>query len=319
MASTKMILDLDTGIDDALALALAVCDPRVDLIGVIASYGNTLVETSAQNTLNLLHLLGVNDVPVYLGESHSSTTENFSVMPISKSIHGDNGIANLLLKPATRTIEQTSGIQFLIDMAHKYQDALVYVPTGPLTNMSKALEIDPKIANLIGNTTLMGGALTVPGNVTPFTEANINQDPEAADHVFTTQENLTMVGLDVTLRTLLTKNETQQWRDLGTQAGITYADLMDFYIDAYDQLNIDHHGAALHDPLAVAVAIDPSYVVTIPLNMRVTFDETTKDYGRTIGDKARLLEPTTTKIAVSVNSQRFVRDFMDFMVAVLKD
>lgn len=319
MASTKMILDLDTGIDDALALALAVCDPRVDLIGVIASYGNTLVETSAQNTLNLLHLLGANDVPVYLGESHSSTTENFSVMQISKSIHGDNGIANLLLKPATRTIEQTSGIQFLIDMAHKYQDALVYVPTGPLTNMSKALEIDPKIANLIGNTTLMGGALTVPGNVTPFTEANINQDPEAADHVFTTQENLTMVGLDVTLRTLLTKNETQQWRDLGTQAGITYADLMDFYIDAYDQLNIDHHGAALHDPLAVAVAIDPSYVVTIPLNMRVTFDETTKDYGRTIGDKARLLEPTTTKIAVSVNSQRFVRDFMDFMVAVLKD
>lgn len=319
MASTKMILDLDTGIDDALALALAVCDPRVDLIGVIASYGNTLVETSAQNTLNLLHLLGATDVPVYLGESHSSTTENFNVMPISKSIHGDNGIANLLLKPATRTIEQTSGIQFLIDMAHKYQDALVYVPTGPLTNMSKALEIDPKIANLIGNTTLMGGALTVPGNVTPFTEANINQDPEAADHVFTTQENLTMVGLDVTLRTLLTKNETQQWRDLGTQAGITYADLMDFYIDAYDQLNIDHHGAALHDPLAVAVAIDPSYVVTIPLNMRVTFDETTKDYGRTIGDKARLLEPTTTKIAVSVNSQRFVRDFMDFMVAVLKD
>lgn len=319
MASTKMILDLDTGIDDALALALAVCDPRVDLIGVIASYGNTLVETSAQNTLNLLHLLGANDVPVYLGESHSSTTENFSVMQISKSIHGDNGIANLLLKPATRTIEQTSGIQFLIDMSHKYQDALVYVPTGPLTNMSKALEIDPKIANLIGNTTLMGGALTVPGNVTPFTEANINQDPEAADHVFTTQENLTMVGLDVTLRTLLTKNETQQWRDLGTQAGITYADLMDFYIDAYDQLNIDHHGAALHDPLAVAVAIDPSYVVTIPLNMHVTFDETTKDYGRTIGDKARLLEPTTTKIAVSVNSQRFVRDFMDFMVAVLKD
>ena len=79
MASTKMILDLDTGVDDVLA----ICDPRVDLIGVIASYGNTLVETSAQNTLNLLHLLGGNDVPVYLGESHSSTTDHFDVMPIS--------------------------------------------------------------------------------------------------------------------------------------------------------------------------------------------------------------------------------------------
>jgi len=318
MASTKMILDLDTGVDDALALALAICDPRVDLIGVIASYGNTLVETSAQNTLNLLQLLGENDVPVYLGEAHSSTTDHFDVMPISKAIHGDNGVGNLSLDVATRQIETTSGVQFLIDMAHQYQDELVYVPTGPLTNMAKALEIDPEIAHLIGNTTLMGGALTVPGNVTPFTEANISQDPEAADKVFTTQENLTMVGLDVTLRTLLTKKDTQQWRDLGTKAGTAYADLMDFYIEAYDRLDIDHRGAALHDPLAVAVAIDPSYVVTIPLNMRVTYDKDTQDYGRTIGDRERLLEPTTTKVAVGVNTKRFVRDFMDFMIAILK-
>lgn len=148
MASTKMILDLDTGVDDALALALAICDPRVDLIGVIASYGNTLVETSAQNTLNLLHLLGGNDVPVYLGESHSSTTDHFDVMPISKAIHGEHSVGNLSLATAIRKIEQTSGIQFLIDMAHKYQDKLIYVPTGPLTNMAKALKIDPEISHL---------------------------------------------------------------------------------------------------------------------------------------------------------------------------
>lgn len=318
MATTKMILDLDTGVDDALALALAICDPRVDLIGVIASYGNTLVDTAAQNTLNLLQLLGATDVPVYLGASHSSTTDHFDVMPISKAIHGDNGVGNLSLDVATRQIETTSGVQFLIDMAHQYQDELVYVPTGPLTNMAKALEIDPEIAHLIGNTTLMSGALTVPGNVTPFTEANINQDPQAADKVFTTQENLTMVGLDVTLRTLLTKKDTQKWRALGTKSGIAYADLMDFYIEAYDQLDIDHRGAALHDPLAVAVAIDPSYVVTIPLNMRVTYDKDTHDYGRTIGDRQRLLDPTTTNVAVGVNAKRFVRDFMDFMISVLK-
>lgn len=144
-----------------------------------------------------------------------------------------------------------SSIQFLVGMAHKYQDKLVYVPTGPLTNMAKALEIDPEITHLIGNTTLMGGALTVHGNVTPFTESNINQDPQAADKVFTTQENLTMVGLDVTLRTLLTKKDTH-------------------------------------------------------------------DYGRTIGDHQRLLDPPTTNVAVGVNAKRFVRDFMDFMISVLK-
>ncbi|MGL4689067.1 MAG: nucleoside hydrolase, partial [Leuconostoc mesenteroides] len=125
MASTKMVLDLDTGVDDALALALAVCDPRVDLIGVIASYGNTLMKTAAQNTLDLLHLLHADEVPVYLGESQASTVNDFEVMPISKAIHGDNGVGNILLEKSPRSIEKESGIQFLINMAHQYQDELV--------------------------------------------------------------------------------------------------------------------------------------------------------------------------------------------------
>ena len=126
-----------------------------------------------------------------------------------------------------------------------------------------------------------------------------------------------MVGLDVTLRTLLTKKETAAWRLLGTTAGEKYADLMDFYIDAYDKLNIDKKGAALHDPLAVAVGIDPSYVTTISLAMRVTYDKESGDYGRTIGDKSRLLEPTTTKAAVLVDTPRFVNDFQNLMLNIL--
>ena len=163
----------------------------------------------------------------------------------------------------------------------------------------------------------MGGALTVPGNVTPFTEANIHQDPEDADYAFTHQKNLTMVGLDVTLRTLLTKKETAAWRALGTVAATKYADLMDFYIDAYYNLDIDKKGAALHDPLAVAVGIDPSYVTTMPLAMHVTYDRESGDYGRTIGDKEKLLEPTTTKAAILVDTDRFVTDFQQLMLKVL--
>lgn len=319
MATKKMILDLDTGIDDALALALAVEDPRVDLIGIISSYGNTLIETAGQNSLDLLHLLQADDVPVYLGENHSSTTQSFETMPISMAIHGDNGIGNIELEPATKPIETQSGVQFLIEAAHEYGDDLIYLPTGPLTNLAAAIRQDPTVAELIGQTTLMGGALTVPGNVTPFTEANINQDPEAADYVFTHQKNITMVGLDVTLRTLLTKEHTKAWRELGTLAGTQYADMMDYYIDAYDTLDIDHRGAALHDPLAVAVSIDPNYVTTIDLNLRVTYDRESGDYGRTIGDKLRLLDSTTTKVAVNVDNERFVRDFQDFMLDILKN
>ena len=132
----------------------------------------------------------------------------------------------------------------------------------------------------------MGGALTVPGNVSPVAEANINQDPHAANEVFTRQKNLTMVGLDVTLRTLLTKKETQQWRDLGTNAGQKFADIVDYYIDVYKITSPHLGGCALHDPLAVGVALDPSLVQTLALNMFV--DTTDAMWGRTIGDPARL-------------------------------
>lgn len=318
MAHKKMILDLDTGIDDALALAYAVGDPNVDLIGIISSYGNTLMTTAAQNSLNLLHLLGADDVPVFLGESHSSTTNHFDVMPISQLIHGENGIGDVTLETSPRSVEQQSGVDFLIESAHKYNDDLIFIPTGPLTNLASAIKKDSAVATFIGNTTLMGGALTVPGNVTPFTEANIHQDPEDADFVFTRQKNLTMVGLDVTLRTLLTKKETTAWRALDTTAANKFAELMDFYIDAYANLNIDKKGAALHDPLAVAVGIDHTYVSTLPLSMHVTYDKESGDYGRTIGNKDKLLEPTTSKVAVLVDTNRFVSDFQAMMLNVLK-
>lgn len=317
MPKVKMILDLDTGVDDALALAYAVGHEDIDLIGIIASYGNNLTSVTAQNSLDLLDLLGQNDVPVFYGATHSTTTDDFTVMEVSKTIHGQNGVGDVLVPKSKRTISEQSGVDFLIEAAHKYQEQLVYLPTGPLTNLALALEKDPEIGRLIGQTTLMGGALTVPGNVTPFTEANINQDPEAADIVFHQQDKLTMVGLDVTLRTLLTKKHTAEWRAIGTTKAKLYADIMDYYIDAYYNLDIDKRGAALHDPLAVAVAVQPDYVDTMPLNMKVTTDKETGDYGRTIGDTDQLLDPCHSQAAILVDQDRFVSDFQEMMKKVL--
>ena len=318
MAQRKMILDLDTGIDDALALAYAVADPRVDLIGIVSSYGNNTLEVSTQNALDLLHLLGQDDVPVFKGLPHSSTTDHFDVMQVSKDIHGDNGVGDVTLAHAPRVAETTSGVDFIIEAAHQYAEDLIIVPTGPLTNLAAAIEKDPAIAKLIGDVTLMGGALTVRGNVTSVTEANIHQDAEAADFVFKNQANLTMVGLDVTLRTLLSKKETKQWRELG-QKGEIYADIFDFYIDAYDRLGIDHRGAALHDPLAVGIAIEPTYATFLDLNMEVTVDQASGDYGRTIGDNTKLLDGTSSRAAINVDVARYTRDFMDLTKAVLTD
>ncbi|KRM19027.1 inosine-uridine preferring nucleoside hydrolase [Ligilactobacillus hayakitensis DSM 18933 = JCM 14209] len=318
MAKYKMILDLDTGIDDALAIAYALATPESDLIGIVSSYGNILVEQAAQNSLDLLELLGHTEVPVFKGLSHSSTTEKFEVMKISQRIHGVNGIGEVKIKKADRKVEEMSGPDFFIEAAHKYGKDLLIVPTGPLTNLAAAIKKDPEIINLIGRVTMMGGALTVPGNVNAVTEANINQDPEAADFVFRSGIPLTMVGLDVTTRTLLTVNETKQWRKLNTASSSAYADIVDYYIDAYKETSPHLGGCALHDPLAVAVAVEPSLVSTLNLNMKV---DTKGAYaGRTIGDETRINEPAlTTKAAVNVDTDRFLEEFMEKLITLFQN
>lgn len=319
MAKRKMILDLDTGVDDALAIAYALADPEVDLIGIVSSYGNNLLDVCAENSLKLLELLGHTDIPVFKGLPHSCTTDHFDVMQVSKDIHGDNGIGDVELPAPSRAIEEQSGVDFYIEAAHKYGKDLIIIPTGPMTNLAAALKKDPEIADLIGNVTFMGGALTVEGNVTPVAEANINQDPKAADEVVKSNLPLTMVGLDVTLRTLLTKNETKQWRELGTASGKAFADITDFYIDAYYDLDIDKRGCALHDPLAVGVGIDPSFVSTISLFMKVVYQEGPY-YGRTIGDNAKLNDPNpNVKVAVNVDRERYLKAFMDRLNKLFKE
>lgn len=319
MANKKMILDLDTGVDDALAIAYATAAPNVDLIGIVASYGNNYRDICAKNSLKLLELLGQTDVPVFLGLPHSSTSDHFDAMPVSLDIHGKNGIGDVQLPEPQRQPEKESGVDFYIDAAHKFGQDLIIVPTGPMTNLAAALEKDPSIAKLIGNVTFMGGALTVEGNVSEAAEANINQDAEAASVVLSNPDlRLTMVGLDVTLRTLLTKKETQQWRDLGTAAGKVYADITDYYIDAYDRLGIDKNGCALHDPLAVGVSLDPSFIQTISLFMKVIHDGA--DYGRTVANNTKLNLPNpNVKVAVNVDRQRYLRTFMDYLTELFQE
>lgn len=205
----KMILDLDTGVDDALAISYALGSPEVELIGITGTYGNVLMEQGVRNALAITELLGHPEVKVYRGLDHSSTTDSFQVLEISSFIHGQNGIGEVVIADSTRDAEDTPAVDFIIDAAKTYGKDLVYVPTGPLTNLDAAIARAPEIVDEIGRVVLMGGALTVPGNVNAWTEANISQDPDAANRVFRSGIPATMVGLDVTLQTLLTYKETQ--------------------------------------------------------------------------------------------------------------
>ncbi|MEJ4100427.1 nucleoside hydrolase [Corynebacterium mastitidis] len=312
----KIILDLDTGVDDALALAYALGSPELDLIGVTCTYGNVLVEQGAANDLALLDLLGHGEVPVFLGEPHARAKDSFEVLDISAFIHGKNGIGEVEIPASTREVSERGAVDFLVESVREHGEDLVIVATGPMTNLAAAIDRDPEFARN-AHIVIMGGALTVPGNVNAWTEANISQDPEAADVLLRSGADVTMIGLDVTLQTLLTYEETARWRALGTEAGAALADIMDYYIKAYETTAPYLGGCGLHDPLAVAVAVDPSLVTLLPINLKVDLEGPTR--GRTIGDEQRLnAAERTARAAVAVDAPRFVRELMERIGSVLR-
>ncbi|AEX79117.1 nucleoside hydrolase [Corynebacterium diphtheriae] len=310
----KIILDLDTGIDDALALAYTLGSPELDLIGVTATYGNVLVETGVRNDLALLELFGRHDVPVFAGEPHALAKDGFEVLEISAFIHGKNGIGEAEVAEPVGVVQELSAVDFLIESVERYGDELIIVPTGAMTNIAAAMKKSETFAR-DAQIVFMGGALTVPGNVSQWAEANVNQDPEAADIMVRNAGDITMVGLDVTLQTLLTYAETATWRALGTPAGNFLADATDYYIKAYDTTAPHLGGCGLHDPLAVGVAIDPSLVTLVPINLKVDTEGPTR--GRTIGDEVRLNDPhKNCKVAVGVDVDRFLKEFMERITRV---
>ena len=306
--TTKLILDLDTGIDDALALAYALASPEVELIGVTCTYGNVVVEDSVRNTLAILELFGRTDIPVFAGPDHARAKDSFEVQEISAFIHGKNGIGEVEIPDPTRQVESMSAVDFLVESVTAYGDDLIIVPTGPSTTIAAAVEAS-NVFRENANIVMMGGALTVPGNVTAWSEANINQDPEATDVLFRKLRNVTMIGLDVTLQTLLTTKETAKWAELGTTGGKFLADITNYYIDAYKTTSPHLGGCGLHDPLAVAVAIQPGLVDTLGINMKVDTEGETR--GRTIGDETRLNDPDkSAAVAVTVDTAGFLEEFM---------
>lgn len=311
----KVILDLDTGIDDALALAYALGSPELDLIGVTATYGNVLVDDGARNDLALLELFGRPDIPVFVGEPHARAKDEFSVLEISEFIHGKNGIGEAKIQQPQSCVSDKTAVDFLIESVAAYGDDLVIIPTGAMTNIAAAMDKDPDFA-ANAHIVFMGGALTVPGNVSTWAEANINQDPEAADMMVRECADVTMIGLDVTLQTLLTYEETAMWRALNTEAATVLADATDYYIRSYDAIAPHLGGCGLHDPLAVAVAVDPSLVTALPLNLKVDTEGPTR--GRTIGNEAKLGDPhKNARVAVAVDVERFLKEFMERITRVL--
>lgn len=309
----KLILDLDTGIDDAMAIAYACGHPDAELIGITTTFGNVKVEEATRNSLTILDLLGYSKIPVCEGAVAPLGSDDYAPQDGSVLFHGVNGLGEVDFNFSKRLKDSRSAVDFISEAIEKYGHDLTLVLTGPLTNLAQLLRTRKDLAGKF-NVVLMGGALTVMGNMNPFAEANIYVDPLAAKEVFESAQPMTMVGLDVTMKTLLTKTETAQFRSLNKR-GELFADMIDYYIDAYmtyDQIA----GCALHDPLAVGIALEPTLAKVHAMHLTVETEGVSA--GRTIGlhDKVNALNPNV-KVCLDVNVDVYMKQFMEILSKVL--
>ncbi|WP_370611117.1 nucleoside hydrolase [Bifidobacterium longum] len=393
----RIIASMDTGVDDALALAyLLGSADECELSGVIASYGNVDANTAYANTRAVLDLFGRADIPVFLGSEHPSWADAFIPDAGCAQFHGDDGLGNTWLagsgaladgagvpgdmsgddmsvdvpdgvvsvggylagdvhahpalgsyprvgrsrsvdrpQSATSTalvsggtrrcsVDAADGIEYLIEQVRKFGRDVTVLATGPLTDVDAAITRAPDIASKL-RLVMMGGTLTQPGNCwDAVAETNIIQDPEAANRVFHSGADITMVGLDVTHQCLLTRSAADRWRATGTKRGRFLADLADFSIKANLEADtaLFSGGMPLHDPLAAAVALDSSLVDCFDLALRA--ETNTGDFngvrGRTTGDPVGLVNHSMphVHVALGVDSGRFLDEFAERMAEVCR-
>lgn len=251
----RIIMDVDTGVDDAMALALAVRLPGIELVAVTTVAGNVGIENTTRNTRRVLAYLGAGDVPIHRGLSRPLAGSAID----AAHVHGDSGIGNLELpEPGNSALRRPFAPEALVDLINASPGALTLVCVGPLTNLAAAIALDPALPGRIGRLVVMGGSLGR-GNVTPYAEFNIAADPEAAAQVFAAC-SLEMVGLDVTHQVNITRAGWERLTGVDRPEAILIHGASGHYFSRGGEggQGVVH----LHDPLAVGVALDPSLCTT---------------------------------------------------------
>ena len=315
-----IVIDVDTGIDDAFALLYACASPLARLVGVSTVDGNVNLASATRNTSAVLALARRADVPVWPG----CAAPLLRAPSDATRFHGASGLGYAELPEPAVKPSPTHAIDAILAAASVEPGALTLVATGPLTNIAAALLREPALARQRGRLVLMGGAYREAGNVTPAAEFNIWHDPEAARIVFRAfaadgAAPLIAIGLDVTRRTQLRPADLES---LARRcSGLPHApallrfldDSSRYYFETMEKLT----GArvfTMHDPLAVAAAIDLSLIVT----QRAAVDVETAGAltsGMTVADWRGVWgRPPNADVAIEVEAPRFIADFLDAMV-----
>ncbi len=288
-----IILDCDPGHDDAIALLLALASPEVELLGVTTVHGNQTLDKTTENALRVLELVGRSDVPVARGADRPLVRD----LHVAAHVHGESGLDGPELAAATAQPVDQPAIDFIAD---RIRPGTVLVAVGPLTNVALYLEAHGT-AN-VERIVLMGGAIAE-GNMTPAAEFNIWADPEAAQRVFRCGRPVTMIGLDVTHKALLTPEWADRFRAAG-RVGTFVAELVEFF-KLYHARTYGWDGAPVHDAVALAQVFRPSLVRTEHRNVEIEV-ESELCRGRTVVDLWRRTErDPNADVGVDVDSDAF--------------
>jgi inosine-uridine nucleoside N-ribohydrolase len=272
-----VIVDSDPGLDDALAIGLAVARPELDLLAVTTVGGNADVRHCTENALRLLDAYGRGDIPVAEG----ATGPLVGDVVRATEIHGESGIGTTRLEPAAASARPEGAVALMAQLLRDSPEPVAIIPIGPLTNIALLLRLHPELAERIAHLSIMGGSIGE-GNTTASAEFNIYADPEAADVVFRSGVPITMIGLDVTHQALLDAGSAAALRVTGRTSARIAAELTEFALAR----NLEWTGAtttAIHDAVAVAHLAVPDLVDVAPYNVRIdTTDGPAR--GRTVCD-----------------------------------
>ncbi|MBR2556630.1 MAG: nucleoside hydrolase [Aeriscardovia sp.] len=300
MATEKIILDCDPGHDDAVAILLAVGDPRIDLLGVTTIGGNQSLDKVTYNARAMLELAGATDIPVHAGCVRPLVRK----LQTAAYIHGETGLDGVDLPEPSRPLDDGHAVSWIIDtIMNNEPQTITLVPTGPLTNIALAARLEPRIVHRVKQVVLMGGAYNT-GNSSPCTEFNIQCDPEAAHIVFNEDWPLTMIGLDLTHQALCTHEYQQMIANSNPRLAPALNGLMDYFRLSYQDEEA-FPDPPTHDPCAVAYVIDPSLITTRKCKIDVELSGALTT-GMTVADlRAQAANDCTSQVAVKLDVDGF--------------
>lgn len=248
----KLIIDCDPGIDDAIALILAMQYPGFEILGITTTFGNASLEQATKNALRIVELSGKN-IPVYRGAGKPLVVP---LDPPPDFVHGQDGLGNTRQPEPSSKFQDKPAAQFLVDTAKAHPGEVTILAVGRHTNLAEALKRDSRFAGNIREVVLMGGVLYVPGNVSPVAEANVGGDPHAADLVFTAPWKVTMIGLDVTTKVRLNDEILSRVKAGNERYGSFIHAISRFYAEFHRKTRVVG-GFYVHDPSAVVYLIEP--------------------------------------------------------------